>query len=244
MNFKANKWSDIIGNEDLKRVLKNMVIRHKSGLAKKEKPRLLVTGTSRSGKTESIELFTRVLMCQAIDPETLDPCQGSCDACVQKASRFGMSGLYSEFWSGGVEFIPVDCGLFSTLGSLVEKLDIREVYASRTRVYFLDEFQTLFRNKIDEALLKTVEQVNAYWFFATAKPDEIDEMFKNRVIEISTQLPGKLEFAKWLQDRSNEAGVHLNPQQILNLCRASNMVPGLALKQLSTAALLGPPREG
>jgi len=95
---------------------------------------------------------------------------------------------------------------------------------------------------MDEMLLKEVEEKNFLWIFSTAKPQNLEDMFVNRLIQLTTELPTSSEMEQWLCDRCDEWGIAWEPEAILRMVEKSNRVVGTALHALALAAI--DPDEG
>ena len=69
------------------------------------------------------------------------------------------------------------------------------------RISYFDEVHRLKFRSMDQVLLNAVQDTNDLWLFSTAKPELLEQMFLNRLIKLSTQLPEAKEFESWLVDR-------------------------------------------
>jgi DNA polymerase III gamma/tau subunit len=205
----------------------------------------LLFGPSRSGKTALVKFLVRCITCKKLDAATLDPCDGSCEACKQQPELFGLEGINSYFLVDGreipVHFAIVDCTMIHTPEQLREKLVTLANYQG-LRIFFFDEVHRLIKRGMDEMLLKAVEEKNYLWLFSTAKPGGLEDMFQNRLLKLKTELPRPEALESWLADRCEEWGINWEPEAIVRLVEKSNLIVGTALHALALASL--DPEEG
>jgi hypothetical protein len=90
---------------------------------------------------------------------------------------------------------------------------------------------------MDEMLLKAVEEKEAIWFFSTAKPEGLEDMFQNRLLKLVTELPSTDAMAKWLADRCEEWAIPWQAEAIIRVVEKSNRVVGTALHAIALASL-------
>ncbi len=252
LRLPLTRWDQILGNYRAKRHLKKLVRRLRSEVRKTGRiPEalrqcLLLTGASRSGKTAMVKLFVRCLSCQAVDEETLNPCDGTCRMCSQRAETFGLQGLEAaiavEDARMEVHLSVVDCTKIHTPDQLREHLIRVNDWQEGLRIYYFDEVHRLVARGMDEMLLKEVEEKNFLWIFSTAKPNNLEDMFLNRLIKLETELPSADEMLEWLCDRCIEWGITSEPEAILRVVEKSNRIVGTALHALAMAAI--DPDEG
>jgi hypothetical protein len=248
------RWELFLGNYRIIRHFKRLVKQLRTMLtngAIGDLNRLcfLLFGPSRSGKTAMIKFLVRCVTCENLDSATLNPCDGSCETCRRKPELFGLNGIYSELRVHGcngdesipVHFAVVDCTMIHAPEQLRNQLISLTNYDG-IRVYYFDEVHRLVRHGMDEMLLKAVEEKNFLWFFSTAKPGGLEDMFQNRLLKISTELPTANEMESWLADRCDEWAINWQPEAILRVVEKSNRVVGTALHALALASL--DPEEG
>lgn len=205
----------------------------------------LLTGDSRSGKTVLIKFLVRCIACLELDEQTLNPCLGTCPACSQRPEQCGLSGLNSTLLANdrdGVEtvsvhFAVIDCTLVQTPEQLRNHVIAMSDTYDGIRIFYFDEVHRLVRNGMDEMLLKAVEDKQAGWFFSTAEPDGLEDMFLNRLLNLATGQPATDEMAAWLFDRCTEWGIPFEDEAIVRVVDKSNRVVGTALHALAVASL-------
>src|SRR5581483_6048141 len=252
-NYEPSIWEQIIGNRKVKRYFQKLVrrIRREADAGSSRALRhacFLLTGESRSGKTAAVKFLVRCIKCHRLDPVTLNPCDGTCANCRDRVGSEEQHGLFESVKTPDgqteIHFHIIDCTKISTPAELIEKLRAigHKVNTSGYVVVYLDEAHRLVARHMDEILLKEVEDHHYLWFFSTAKPEGLEDMFQNRLIKLATELPADDEMAPWLIDRCNEAGIDWEPEAILRVIDKSNRVVGIALQALTLAAL--DPDEG
>ncbi len=173
--------------------------------------------------------------------KALNPCNGSCITCRQKPESHGLEGLFSAIAFDEkrlqVNFSVVDCTKIHTPEQLREHLIRVTDWQEGLRIFYFDEIHRLVNRGMDEMLLKEVEEKNFLWIFSTAKPENLEDMFMNRLIKLRTQLPEEVEMEDWLADRCDEWGIRFEPEAIIRLVEKSNRIVGTALHAIAMAAL-------
>lgn len=245
--FRPDTWDQIIGNPKIKRFLQQACRELRKEYKENARitpgviPSFLLSGDSRSGKTALVKHFVRCLTCKKVSEETLDPCDGSCKVCCEKIEKYGSEGIYSvllsDFGCVPVEFIAIDCTKLSSPKELQDRLSRYYNGDPVLRIIYFDEAHRLVSRNMDEMLLKEIEEKDFVWIFSTAKPDDLEPMFLNRLIKFKTEFPNGNELANWLVDRCDELGVVWEENAIKRLVEKSNYVPGTALHCLALAAL-------
>jgi hypothetical protein len=191
----------------------------------------------------------RTIVCKVLDLETLTPCDGTCQGCRQitgvEATQ-GDSGLFvyshTPPTQTSIHFYLVDCTKILSPSDLVKKLDQFKLWPDDYVIVYFDEVHRLVKRGMDEILLKEVEERRALWFFSTAKPGELEDMFLHRLIKLDTHLPTVEEMENLLVCLCEEAKIRWEPEAIVRLIEKSNRIVGIALQALSMASVY--PEEG
>ena len=249
LRWLPSRWEDFIGNYRLVRHFKKLLKKTRrmvggGGIIDLNQLCFLLTGDSRSGKTALVKFLVRCIVCRELD-ESLNPCPGTCPACSQRPAQCGLSGLNSTllaFDAEGKEVVPVhfaviDCTLIQTPEQLRGHLVAMSDTYDGIRVFYFDEVHRLVRNGMDEMLLKAVEDKQALWFFSTAKPGGLEDMFRNRLLKLATEPPDANELASWLFDRCTDWGIPFEDEAIVRVVEKSNRVVGTALHALALASI-------
>jgi DNA polymerase III gamma/tau subunit len=252
LRFRPGRWDLFIGNARLKRHFRKLIRRLREEyritgqIPDINRLCFLITGESRSGKTALVRLFVRCLSCQQLDEETLDPCDGTCSTCRQQAETHGLEGLFSTIAIDQnklpVHFSVVDCTKIHSPDQLRDHLIRVNDWQEGLRVCYFDEIHRLVHRGMDEMLLKEVEEKNFLWLFSTAKPQQLEDMFLNRLIKLKTQLPCAHEMELWLAGRCIEWGINWESEAVMRVVEKSNRIVGTALHALAIAAI--DPTEG
>lgn len=250
LRWIPSRWDQFVANRraihHLQRIAKSVRSMAESGSIRDlANMCCLMTGHSRTGKTALMKFLVRCIVCNAFDHSTLTPCGGTCSTCRQNPSLSGLQGLFSTLTMSSpecraqvpVHFTPIDCTMIASSGDLRARLFTLSPDFEGIRIFFFDEVHRLAKHGMEEMLLKTIEEKQALWFFSTAKPEELEDMFKNRLLRISTELPTIEEMAGWLADRCNEWGIAWEEDAIIRVVEKSNRIAGVALHALALAAL-------
>jgi hypothetical protein len=249
LSWLPARWELFLGNYRAIKHFQRLVRRLRKAIASGDLTGLknlsfLMTGESRSGKTALVKFLIRSIICKEFDEASLNPCAGGCAACRHRPESFGLAGLHSYHATDGpngsdvpVHFSVIDCTTLHTPDELRQRLWALSWDFDGIRILYFDEVHRLVHRGMDEMLLKAMEERQALWFFSTAKPEGLEDMFKNRCLKVFTELPAEQEMATWLADRCNEWGICWQREAILRVVEKSNRVVGTALHAIALAGL-------
>lgn len=253
-NFQPKSWQDIVGNQEIVEHFQNMLYKIRVDGAIKGWNTLL-TGPSRSGKTSEVKLFLRSLICLNIaDYSKIYPCF-TCPHCKSNYETYGNRDWENEIGMLGEENFktPIRCLIRVvncaevTADELDEIVQEVRVHDERLKIIYLDEVHRLRHRRLDERLLKPMEDSQAIWIGSSANIEKnsmddtskLDPMFQNRFsFRLKTQLPTIKELVAWLAKRCSEAELQVDEpvREILTIvAKRSQCVPGLALQVLNRA---------
>lgn len=192
LRWLPHKWELFLGNYKIIKHFKKLVrkirnLAETGSLIDLNRLCFLLYGLSRSGKTAMVKFLVRCLICDLLDAERLNPCDGTCKSCKQQPELAGLEGLWADIRANeagkrlAVHFVTVDCTQIETPEQLRARLMTINSWDG-IRILYFDEVHRLIRRGMDEMLLKAVEEKNAIWFFSTAKPEGLEDMFQNRLL--------------------------------------------------------------
>jgi DNA polymerase III delta prime subunit len=240
------RWSGVVGNKRIVRYLRNVAKKIRTGYAETGTfpsdallP-ILVSGPSRTGKSAAIKLFLRTLVCQALDDE-FNPCEGNCKVCREQPEVFGMSGLYTVCATAEhqlpIHMSTINCADVESRQALKDSIQQGLNIVDGLVVLFLDEAHRLAKGHFDSSLLTSVDDTKVLWIVATAKPDDLEEMFTNRFHLLSTERPTIDDMADWLSIKCEERNIAYEDNALFRLIEKCDRVPGMALHALAVAAV-------
>lgn len=201
-----SRWSEIVGNAAMIQVWLNFIANGPCNA--------LFTGPSRTGKTRTISLGIRALVCPN-RTATHDPC-GHCAAC--KAVGDGRTELWGTFKNlSGSEYslIPIDC-------ETVTSEELRELpYEGKLEgdkvIVYLDEIAALRRRRLEGMLLKLIDETPAIWIASaislkrtkgTRKGEWTERMSKEMrgrfAIKVGSSHPHADDVQSWIVARCHE----------------------------------------
>jgi len=241
--WQASTWSEITGNQKLKKSLQNL-IRSVRLDENWDRYGLFAYGQSRGGKTSTIQYAIRCLLCDRLDPETFDAC-GECTNCRCNTELYGDCGYVNFVTPDGINeqsfsffFVPIDCSRI-TETELENVLRELQGNSGRLCIVYLDEFHRLARRRMDERLLRAMDSQDAIWLASSAVTSELDQMVMNRFDEqIEVELPEAEALTAFLAERCRASGVWCpgNPVETLTkLAKRARLIPGLALHVIRKA---------
>jgi hypothetical protein len=223
-----SSWDEVVGNPELKEHLRDVLwsVRVKGDYSGNN---TLVFGPSRSGKTATLKLFMRCLVCHHLDEDSLNPCNRECPPCRAGSEHFGEGGIFQQVHRVFFHCLPIDCTAI-TESELRERLaDLRDF--SGVRAVYLDEIHRLARRGMNEQLLKKTEERDFIWLASAISVKGLEEAFLNRFsTKIKTEAPSVEELAAWLEDRCRSLKLDWDDSHtMIRLAQRSNGMPGLAL---------------
>lgn len=251
LGWLPSRWDEFLGNTQIKTLFQKLVVRLRTGVSENRWDSsqhlcFLLTGQSRSGKTAIAKFLVRCIRCKSFDENTLNPCDGSCSECVNPFEDDYGIFVYSKTPMNKMPLHThfVDCTKIYTPSELKNTLrNMRDKSANDGYlIAYFDEIHRLVNRQMDEILLKEVEEQKFLWIFSTAKPENLEDMFQNRMLKLKTELPSKTEMANWIVDRCNEWEIKWHEEAVVRLVGKSNRVVGTALHALALASI--DPEEG
>lgn len=147
--YRPTNFDDLVGQEHIKRILKNSVINNKIAHA------YIFTGPRGTGKTSTAKIFARTLNC--LNPKDGIPC-GECDNCAN--------------FNTSPDVIEMDAASNNSVDDIREIVDNIGIAPtnSKYKVYIIDEVHML-SNQAWNAFLKTLEEPPSNVVFILATTD-------------------------------------------------------------------------
>jgi DNA polymerase III delta prime subunit len=237
------RWEEIAGNAGMIRTWWNFLTYGISNA--------LFTGPNRTGKTRTISLGIKALLCTN-RTEALNPC-GRCQTCrLVDEGRCSHTGIFSALCESEYEFLPIDCWNVTKqyLQSLWEVIDLD----SDRSVIYLDEVAALGRRDLEPYVLKPIDESRAVWIASAITVRRSNRKGKARYteglsipiqgrfgIKVGTSLPSVTELTTWIQDRCRDWKIEIldsNETVPLMIKRTGGRV-GYVIHFLSAAAAQG-----
>lgn len=210
------RWSEIAGNAAMIQVWLNFLA---SGPCN-----ALFTGPNRSGKTRTISLGVRALVCTNRTP-TFDPC-GQCASCkALHEGRAQHNGVFAAISGSEYSFHPIDCE-----NATPEELDALrydgELDSDKVIVY-LDEVGALRSRRLEGKLLKLIDETPAIWIASaiTLKrtkgkrkgewTERLSKEMRGRFpIKVGTAHPHPDDLYPWIVARSREWNITIREENV------------------------------
>ncbi len=199
---------------------------------------ILVTGSSRSGKTSSVKWYVTALACADRTRPMMDPCE-RCRACREAVARLGQLGWESDLNLSEIDFVPIDC---PNCNSQELKAKLRILNDSdKLKIVYLDEFHRFEERGKDERLLKAMDERQIIWIASCISTDGLDAAVLNRFGEKLTTEPATIvEAALWAAGRCRAWEIACDdPNTLVFLAVRASGIPGNMLKVIGSAATRG-----
>ncbi|TWT60824.1 hypothetical protein [Rubinisphaera italica] len=239
-NWFPGKWSEVIGNTVLVLKLMDFILNGTCNM--------MATGIGRTGKTRTLHLGIRSLLCTQRSPN-LDPC-GQCYACNESVDpKNSHWGGFRALSGSEYEYFAVDCENI-TKAELEDLKKNSRLYTEKTIVY-LDEVAALRRRGLEGTLLKTIDESDATWFATAIKLKREREAKKkgwtvhlsqdilNRfALKVGTSVPHTDDLRLWIEERCLEWNLKIEePDETIPLMmKRTNKIVGHVIKMLALAA--------
>lgn len=237
------KWREIAGNSEMVQAWRDFTVHGGCNM--------LFTGPSRTGKTRTIALGVKSLLCSERNKD-LDPC-GHCQSCrAVDEARHSHTGLFSAVAGSSYSYVPIDCETVTHdyLMRLTKTFDLEQ---GRTIVY-LDEVAALGKRGLDSVLLKPIDESPSIWIASAItvtrrtktegqrRAEGLSGPMRGRfAIKVGTALPTSGELALWITERCRdwEIEVQQEAECIPLLVKRSGHRVGHVLHVLADAAARG-----
>ena len=233
-------WTEIAGNSKVVETWKNFIA---NGLCN-----ALFTGPSRSGKTRSISLGIRALLCPN-RTELLSPC-GKCAACKATAEgRTVHAGVFTAITGSEYSFYPVDCE--TVTADELDSLHAEVEAENETTIIYLDEVAALRRRRLEGRLLKVIDESEAIWIASAISlkrkkgsrkgewTERLSKEMKGRfAIKVGTSLPHPDDFRIWIEAIARDWEIRIiDPETTIPLMvKRSRCRVGYVVNMFSAAA--------
>jgi replication-associated recombination protein RarA len=152
-----------------------------------------------------------------------------------------MSGLYTVCATAEhqlpIHMSTINCADVESRQALKDSIQQGLNIVDGLVVLFLDEAHRLAKGHFDSSLLTSVDDTKVLWIVATAKPDDLEEMFTNRFHLLSTERPTIDDMADWLSIKCEERNIAYEDNALFRLIEKCDRVPGMALHALAVAAV-------
>ena len=249
----SREFADILGNATLKALFANLIAQVRDG--RPPNVTVLVHGASRTGKSSTIKLAIRLMICRDPDREKMRPCW-ECDNCKQ-VSLAELAGLFSRDPNipdiPNAEILQVDC-------ANVDDKDVDEIMTflnhspGSFKILHLEEVHRLAKSGNDEKLLTRLDESNAVVIASstyaikssTRRNSELEEPFKNRFMHLETERPSADVLRLWLAERCQLEGIKIAGQSprerfatVSGAVARSELVVGVVLNELRKASMIG-----
>lgn len=234
------RWSEVIGNTLLVLKLMDFIANGTCNM--------IATGIGRSGKTRTLTLGIRSLLCTE-RLENHDPC-GKCDACRASIDpKDSHWGAFRALSGSEYEYFAINCETI-TKPELEELILNSRLYTEKTIVY-LDEIAALRRRGLEGTLLKTIDESDATWLATAVKLKREREAKKkgwtvhlsqdilNRfAIKVGTSVPHADDLRLWIEERCREWNLEIeDPDEGIPLMmKRTKQIVGHVIKMLALAA--------
>ena len=200
--YRPKNFSELIGQEHIKKILSNSVKTGKIAHA------YLFTGPRGTGKTSTAKIFAKVLNC--LNNKNGDSCE-SCDMCKNSGDSADIIEIDAAS-NNGVEEIR----------NLRESVKVSS-YNSKYKVYIIDEVHML-SNSAWNAFLKTLEEPpsNVIFILATTEINKVPETVLSRCQRFDFSKIPSDTMLEYLTKISKEEEINIDKDALLEIVKMSN----------------------
>lgn len=210
------RWKEIAGNAAMIQAWLNFLANGPCNA--------LFTGPNRSGKTRTISLGIRAMVCTSRTP-SFDPC-GQCASCkAVPEGRAPHNGIFAALSGSEYSFHPIDCENVTV--EELEALQYDGELDSDKVIVYLDEVGALRRRRLEGKLLKLVDETPAIWIASaiTLKrtqgkrkgewTERLSKEMRGRFpIKVGTALPHPDDLYQWILARTQEWNITILEEEV------------------------------
>lgn len=223
--YRPQKIDDIVGQEHIKRSLKNAITQQKIAHA------YLFTGPRGTGKTSTARILAKSLNC--IDGPTLTPCE-KCESCKSITNTIP------------IDVIEIDAASNNKVDDahdILEKVNYAPVNG-KYKIYIIDEVHMLTVGAFN-ALLKTLEEPpkNVIFILATTEAHKVLDTIKSRCQRFDFKRITTEDIISHLKSIAQKENINITDEAITIIAKnsAGGMRDSLAL--LDQASIIGNTKE-
>lgn len=199
------KWSQVAGNSEMIQAWWDFI---EFGSCN-----MLCTGSNRTGKTRTISLGVKSVMCS--QRQGMDPC-GTCGSCRSFGEgRNSHLGLFAAIVDSRYSFVPIDCE--TVTAEQLKRLNLDVDLESRRTIIYLDEVAALGRRELENILLKPIDESPCIWIASAITVKKKNRrgvvrkteglslpMLGRFAVKVGTSLPRSEELQAWILERCQE----------------------------------------
>ena len=194
--FRPTKFSEIVGQEHIKKTLKNQLISDRVGHA------YLFNGGRGTGKTTTAKILARAVNC--LNPVDGEPCN-ECEIC-----KGALDGSLTDI----IEMDAASNNSVEDVRSIREAVNFLPTKA-KYRVYIIDEVHMLSTGAFN-ALLKTIEEPPEHvkFILATTEPQKLPATILSRCQRFDFKRISNEDIVKDLEYVCKESDIKITPKAL------------------------------
>ena len=194
--FRPTKFSEMVGQEHIKKTLINQIISNRVGHA------YLFNGGRGTGKTTTAKILARAVNC--LNPKDGEPCN-ECEIC-----KAALNGSLTDI----VEMDAASNNSVEDIRSIREEVNFLPTKA-KYRVYIIDEVHMLSQGAFN-ALLKTLEEPPEHvkFILATTEPQKLPATILSRCQRFDFKRISNEDIIKRLEIVCKESNIEITKQAL------------------------------
>ena len=222
--YRPNRFSEIVGNKKVIRILKNMIKSHRIPNG------ILFHGPPGSGKTTLTRIFVKALLCQNFSNDVCSKCK----KCLS----------FSDKLVGGDDYSFHDCSQITAreLEGIINGFRLVPISTTKINISIFDEFHRTREPLQDKLLIPLEKFTDILLIFCLIDLKAVSDAFRQRVTVLKTVRPDIDQLIPWLQRICTSERITIKDSNaVREVAQCAARLPRECLSLLEKISLSGEP---